>query len=600
MEDHLLLNENAYIFKKPEGFSLSKSRVKQLFSHISKKTEREGNYLLNEPYLDYVVDGTQIHYSICVFKFESVPSFIDEYIPGWIETKLAYLILVEFENYIVVTKKNISGMADFFKLLDPLDYEILSTLFIEDSTMFEKFGLKNMSISDKAIRSKTMESNDLKENFSTIGAGNYIVDNMRLKTGSEKVALSLNTSRINKFGSKNYLDAFFGWSKAVIDRVESYVPQNTFLNVFAQPISFEREKDTLVPIAILFLFNKLYEDFESHRITGCLIVNDAGERSINIFDYLSEFERLLQVAPRTDDDGGVCYIAQTSLTDDLEIRINAKSITIYSRKLQNVKLVTETGHLRSITEYINTSNQFIVNFDQLELVYTNRKLFLDNRLLGNINYFLDAFVPYPALINVNSEKGSFLPTATEFTTQSEFRFVEDTFIDDFDFFLCDDLGKEWADHIGITPDKITFLHSKYKETGYSASSFQDVVGQALKNITNLTPRDYQLDSKRVIWGNHYIASDGTSTQITRLRKGDTVNDFINQFSETIKNPNLNREIFLVINFISKTGLQQKLEDLRDGLAFPERNEVIQILWFLSSFLSICGEQGIKGYICCKP
>lgn len=600
MEDHLLLNENAYIFKKPDNYSLSKTKVKQLFAHISKKTEREGNYLLNEPYLDYVIDGATIHYSICVFKFESVPSFIDEYIAGWIETKLAYLILVEFENYIVVTKKNIAGMADFFKLLDPLDYQILSTLFIDDSTMFEKFGLKNMSISDKAIRSKTMESNDLKENFSTIGAGNYIVDNMRLKTGSEKVALSLNTSRINKFGSKNYLDSFFRWAKEVINRVEHYIPQDTFLTVFAQPISFEREKNNLVPIAILFLFNKLYEDFDNHRISGCVIVTEAGERPVNIFNYLQEFERLLQVTQKIDDDGATTYVAQTSLTDDLELRINAKSITIYSRKLQNVKLVTDSGHYRNITEYINSSNQFIVNFDQLELVYTNRKLFLDNRLLGNIDHFIDAFIPYAPLANISSEKGTFLTTSTEFNTLSEFGFVEATFAADFDFFLCDDLGREWADHIGLTSDKVSFFHSKFKDTGYSASSFQDVVGQALKNISNLSPRDYQLDFKTQFWNNTYNASDGTNTQITRLRKGTTVDDFVQRFKETTKNPNLNREIHLVVNFISKDGLRQKLEDLKDGVAFAERNEVIQILWFLSSFLSICGEQGIKGYICCKP
>jgi hypothetical protein len=599
MEDHLLLNENAYIFKKPDGYSLSKSKVKELFTHVSKKSEREGHYLLNQPYETYVVENTPIHYSICVFKFESVPSFIDEYIAGWIETKLAYLILVEFENYIVVTKKNVSGMADFFKLLDPLDYQILSTLFIDDSTLFEKFGLKNMSISDKAIRSKTMESNDLKENFSTIGAGNYIVDSIRLKTGSEKVALSLNTSRINKFGSKNNLDSFFLWAKDVIHKVEHYIPQDTFLTVFAQPISFERERDTLIPIAILFLFTKLYEDFETQRISRCVILTEAGEKVISIFDYLLEFERLLQVSRIVGDDGTVSYFAQTSLVNDLELRINAKSITIFSRKLHNVKLVTDAGQYRSIVEYINTSNQFIVNFDQLELVYTNRKLFLDRRLLGNIDHFMDAFIPYAALEAVTSEKGTFLPTSTGFENNSEFGFVESTFLGEFDFFVCDDLGREWSDHIGLTDDKVTFFHSKYKDTGYSASSFQDVVGQALKNISNLSPRDYQLDSKTAFWITNYNAS-GITTQITRLRKGTAVNDFTQQFKETTKNPNLNREIKLVINFISKSGLQQKLEDLRDGVAFAERNEVIQILWFLSSFLSICGEQGIKGYICCKP
>lgn len=138
------------------------------------------------------------------------------------ETKIAYFILVEFDNYIVITKKNIAGLNEFTKNLDTIDYEILSTLFIDISTQYEKLGLKNMSLSDKAIRSKTMESNDLQENFSTVGSGNYIVDNVRLNTDGSKIALSLNTSRINKFGAKNNLDSFFNWAQNVIEKLRHF------------------------------------------------------------------------------------------------------------------------------------------------------------------------------------------------------------------------------------------------------------------------------------------------------------------------------------------------------------------------------------------
>jgi len=287
------------------------------------------------------------------------------------------------------------------------------------------------------------------------------------------------------------------------------------------------------------------------------------------------------------------------LTDDLQIRINEKSITIHSNKLNKVKLITNSGYSRSITEYINTSNQFIINFDRLELVYTNKKLFRDNRLLGNINYFLNAFIPFEELSTINSEKGIFTRGSVNFSVNSCFNFVESNFIEKHDFFVCDDLGNEWADHIGISTDTVSFYHSKFKNVGYSASAFQDIVGQGLKNISNLSPRDYQLNSKQNIWSNFYNPPL-TTTNISRLRKGSNVNDLLEAYKNTIKNPNFNREIYLVVNFISKEGLHERLEKLRDGEAFAERNEVIQILWFLSSFLSVCAEQGIKGYICCKP
>ncbi|MDY0088730.1 MAG: hypothetical protein RBR78_00020 [Flavobacteriaceae bacterium] len=573
--------------------------MKSLFAQISRKSERQGNYLINNPYSSYLLEEGQIYYSVCVFKFNSYPSFISEPIDGWIETKLAYLVIVEFEGYLVVTKKNVSGMNDFFKELDPIDYDILSTIFIDDGTQFEKFGLKNMNISDKAIRSKTMESVDLKENFSTVGAGSYVVDNLRVNNGDEKVALSLNTSRVNKFGSKNSLHTFFQWASNVVEKVENYTEQETFLTVFAQPISFERNRHDLIPIAALFLFTKLYEDFENGRITSCMYITEDGQREVNIFFYLKSFQSLLQIRREENDNGDNHYFADTTLTNDLEFRINSKSITVFSRKLHKVKLVMDSGQVRSITEYINTSNQFIVNFDHLDLIYTNRKLFRDSKLLGNIEYFLNAFKPYPELETIISEKGTFLTTSTEFEDTSVFGFVENTFKGNFDYFICDDLGKEWADHIGVNTDTITFYHSKYKDTNYSASAFQDIVGQGLKNLSNLSPAGYQIDSKIGFWESNY-RNNGIQTDIIRLRRGNSVSDASIQFKNTIKNPNFTREIYLVVNFISKAGLQQKLEDLRDGIAFAERNEVIQILWFLSSFLSVCSEQGVRGYICCKP
>lgn len=599
MEDHLLLNENAYLYEKPEGFKLNKSSISKLFTHISKKTDKEGKFLINRKHIFKELNNTSINYSICVFKFKSKPSFIDEALEEWMETKLAYFILVEFNNYIIITKKNIAGLNEFTKNLDTIDYEILSTIFIDISTQYEKLGLKNMSLSDKAIRSKTMESNDLQENFSTVGSGNYIVDNVRLSTDGSKIALSLNTSRINKFGAKNNLDSFFNWAQNVVEKLESFLPNNTFLNVFAQPVKYETYRNNLSPVAILFLFNKLHDDFDNNLITDCVIHSDSGTKSINLFNYLDQFLKLLKVESQTLDDGTIQHFAKTSLTDDLQLRLNEKSITIQSNKLNRVKLITNNGYARSIVEYINTSNQFIVNFDDSELVYTNRKLFRDNRLLGNIDYFLNEFLPFEELASVNSEKGSFTATSTNFSDNSSFNFVESTFSEKYNFFVCDDLNKEWADHIGVSHDTVAFYHSKYKDVGYSASAFQDIIGQGLKNISNLSPRDYQLDSKRNIWSSIYNPHGGTSN-ISRLRKGSNTDDLLNTYKTTIKNPNFNREIYLVVNFISKEGLRERLENLRDAVAFPERNEVIQILWFLSSFFSVCAEQGVKGYICCKP
>ena len=57
---------------------------------------------------------------------------------------------------------------------------------------------------------------------------------------------------------------------------------------------------------------------------------------------------------------------------------------------------------------------------------------------------------------------------------------------------------------------------------------------------------------------------------------------------------------MVVDFISKSGLEEKIEQLKDGEDFIERNEVIQILWFVSSLISSCYEANAEAYIICKP
>jgi hypothetical protein len=208
-----------------------------------------------------------------------------------------------------------------------------------------------------------------------------------------------------------------------------------------------------------------------------------------------------------------------------------------------------------------TLGQFIVNFYNCELIYTNRKLFKDNKLLGNIDNFLKIFIPAPQLENVNSEKGTLTANSISFAARSVFNFVENTFLNDSDYLVCDDLGKEWADHISISGPKIKFIHSKYKNANFSASAFKDIVSQVLKNLGNLMPQDFQLASKQNFWNSSYN-NDGFKTQTKRLRKGNSVADFTDRFRSTILEPNHQRKVHLVLNFISRGALDIKLQQFK--------------------------------------
>jgi hypothetical protein len=588
--NNILINENAYFYKNIDRIRISRTMIEQVFRDAS--SVKTGNYLLKIVRRSYPINENSITYSLCVFKYESKPTFIDEEVENWIESKLAYLLIVEVHDYIVISRKNISKVQEFIKQFQPLDYTILSTLFVNENTSFEKFSLKNLNVSDKALREKSLEALDLRENFSSLGANNYMLNSLRVKNEEEKTSLMLNSSRINKFGKKSGIEQFCNWSYSLVNRIKEHIEKETFLSVFAEPQDYESMKDSLNPISILFIFSKLYDDFENGRIVTFFIRNSklGKERRFNLIQYLDSFERLLKI----EKDENVFRIKNT-VTDDLELKMNNKSITLQSLKLKNIILQKDDGYDISFIDYINKYCSFILNFENIDLVYSNRKLFKDSKLLGNIEHFIKIFIPFEDLANITSEKGNFTINQTQFADDSIFNFVEKQFLDSSEFFICDDLGREWADHIGITEDRVTFYLSKYKDSSFSATAFQDIIGQAQKNLGNLTPQNYQLMSKRDFWNRSYPNSN-----ISRLRKGDNIDNFIHQYQSTIKNPYLKRECYLVINFISKAELQNNLNQLKGGINFAQKNETIQILWFISSLVSSCKEVNIDAYICCKP
>ncbi len=105
--------------------------------------------------------------------------------------------------------------------------------------------------------------------------------------------------------------------------------------------------------------------------------------------------------------------------------------------------------------------------------------------------------------------------------------------------------------------------------------------------------------KEDFWSNTYNIANN-KTNISRLRKGDTVPNAINYFKTLKTFPNLKKKVFLGVNFISKAELEDRLNKLRDAEEFKERNEVKQIYGFIPSLVSSCYEVGSEIYIICKP
>jgi len=598
IDELLTLNENAYIYRKTKTIDYKEHRISDLFRAISSK-KLKGRYLLNEINRVIDFDGEQIKLSCCIFRYPSKPSILSEYKEGWEEIKLGYLFLVELENYVVVAKKNVGSITKQLKELELLDYELLSGLFVEDNTKFEKLQMSNLNTSDNAMRNKTVESLDLSSNMSTNGVNSYSLNNIRLKNKDGAITIALSSSRINKFGDRKAIKEFVEWCIRTVYTVDRHIPKQNFLNAFATPINYSSNKDLLEPISILFNFSGIYDDFDKSVISAFYYQNVIDEdlimREIDLINELSKLERLCKI----EIDENENYQVISPHVSDIRIVLNKSSINIKSQKLKNIIIVFANGEEQSLLNYINNKQAFQINFENAEVTYAKRKLFKDNRLLGNIDSFLDVFCPVSELSNTTSEKGNFTVNTINFDNDSVFGVVESNIIKNFPFIVCDDLGKEWADHIAINESKIVFAHSKSKTSKFSAADFQDVVGQALKNIGVMSPQSFMLDSKLGIWAKEYKLN-GVKTKISRIRTGQTSREFCDYFGKTSRNINLEREIYLVVDFLSKQQLKENLTKLKNGEAFDRRNETIQMLWLLNQLIGTCIDQSVKVQIFCKP
>ena len=133
-------------------------------------------------------------------------------------------------------------------------------------------------------------------------------------------------------------------------------------------------------------------------------------------------------------------------------------------------------------------------------------------------------------------------------------------VDNFEYIICDDLQCEIADLIAIdliTP-KICFIHCKHGEGFLSASAFQDVCGQAIKNLNYVISSDVSqndfIENHFDKWQKLWKFKD---YETSREIKGD-VKEGISKYKEIIGDLNVKKEVWIVTSGLSMESFCQEL------------------------------------------
>ncbi|MDQ7734033.1 hypothetical protein QT231_15080 [Halomonas sp. SpR1] len=605
MINELEISEGAYFYRIKPNKRLSNTAISKIFIGLSKDRMTRSVTLQNIRD-EVIINGHPSKLSICVFKIKSKPSFFKNYIEGEHEIKFCYVLIFEYRDYIVISKKNVSSSSDLDVYLDDVDYSTLSRLYADSDSNFHKLALDNLDVSDSAIRSKSVEARALEDSYSTFGANNYAVKNMRITSRGHLYSLTLSTARINRHSGKVSIQVLREWMAEVCDDIENFSATSSFMDSFALPISFEDRIKSLTPNGLLLKLNSLVDASNDEVLVRSYLKVGVKDVDLELGRYISKYDQVLDIEADKDK-----YVAISSKNKHLfnlvriEIKILKKSIKIKSDAFRSIYLEFSSGEVQSLEEYINKNNCFVITFDNPEVAYNSKKLFENTQLLSNISSFMTVFEPCDELSGVSSEKGKFSTASVSFSPCSIFNKVESVIDISSTYLFLDDLGNEWADHIALSDGIIEFYHSKSGAEGLSASKFQDVVGQAQKNLGNLVPPQHRIDAKKILWSRTYIAKVGknqsVSTNIQRLRKspaGCTIDDGLEFYKQQTRKPNLRKIVYLVVNFISKLRLEDNLTALQSGGQVERRNEVVQILWFISSLISSCKEQGTEIKIIC--
>jgi hypothetical protein len=553
--------------------------------------------------------GGALWSSLC-FQFDRTPAFL----PGsdsMVDRVTGYFLIVEYRNHIAIFKSQIDVTPEFekqhLKCVSP--QEVDRGLISKDS-IFDRVRLRHMSLSQFALRSKTLEGHNLQNNVGMASSARFAPLGYSFRDGDEHYSTTPRTGRISQRADRaGHLD-LVDYARGIIDRIHprpGRASSSPFLAAFARPM--ELSELTAVPsqfaVDTAILRQAIFDD----KIIRLVKPDGAGFLElpqIEIDPILEELTAVLQVSIGATRK---LILTQASTGTEVgEIAINKTRISLRRLALPSLAQIyveeTQFGvgadnRRVPLKQFIDKEDTFIVLFDQPQFAYLDGSLYQDDSLIDGGRLFLGYLFGNAELKNVTGEKGLFTAAHTTFDSDSTFGAVLSTIASEDNVMVCDDLGDEWADFIGFRTDpsapRVTFYHAKHGELSLGASPFHVSVGQAIKNLGNLSLPAVAMPKKYLRWGRRYM-NNKVKTTIDRTCRG-TLADTQAAVEFCRSAPHTTKRVAIVTSSLSKVAVEQAFRDIAAGA--PSDPYFVQLYWLLSSFFAACTEVGAFGCVICQ-
>lgn len=604
MIDDLTVAKSAAFFTIREN--LTNKVVEDLFTALRMKHGTTSNNIFRHI---REVHGNDRWSAIC-FEYEKPPAFLDQ-ASGVKEKLCGYMMLVEYQGHAALFSSRLSLPTAFkSRHLAPVAVCRIEGAIARENAVFQKMRMRNLSVSPHVMRNKTLEAPNLSNVVGSAGSRRYAPQTYAVSVDGIYCTVTPSTGRIGVRSDKVSRDELIEFAMSMIDNLRvDHVDVSPFIKTFARPMSLMDALAVSQPSAIAV---------DTARLAAAVAGDDATIRLVHAEDETielstGEFNELLQQLDQAlnIEGNGKLRIAKLP-EDDVEsakLSLNKSRIALRSLELGIAATVkVETLELalgmdperRSLCSYLNEENCIIVLFDDVQLSYIDGQVFRDETMHDGGKSFLPYLYPEESLQAVTNEKGAFVADQVSFDVTSTFGAIVDHIADQDDILICDDLGDEWADFIGIKNEggfvQVCFYHAKHGDLTLSAGSFHVAVSQAIKNLGNMMFPVERMEAKIQSWDTTYNAPN-QPTQIAKIIRNN-VGDLNESIVRARTAPDVRRRAVIVTSSLSKQAVEDAFVAIRNG--DRPTHTFVQLYWLLQSFFSACTEVGASGSIVCQP
>ncbi|MCX3263708.1 DEAD/DEAH box helicase [Pedobacter agri] len=533
---------------------------------------------------------------ILYIKYENSPLVKDGV---FIEQKLAATMLRMDKSHIFYYDSEQNNPMRQIEDLAPVSRENLVKLF-KNKRNISKVFLINTDIGSRNIRSKEIQSNSIEATAPGLSDHSYfparIEGKVREKGETKRRYLGFQNGRItDATGKRIPFDELQLWIDEVDQELRTVIPSssiNTFMARFAERVD---PPATVEGICILLDIDG--EDLDNFRF---------GEDSKPVY-----FDDL---CANIENNAFTLIINDQAFDFVISYASDTKRFNLFSAGIDEF-VSSRYENEEGILAFFNTNQSFRIVLKGNEYVYAGKFFFRPGANLISKKKDLDLnqiFSPHPCISKIISEKGNIatLPiTSNLWHKDTLFGLIarqasgygdnplENAF--DFEHLLCDDLQGEIGDFIALDTQKkrVVFIHAKAGDSGLSATAFQEVCGQATKNLDYLTPYfDKKPTANIAKWTNPWAYSKVGTVSSRIIKGGLTPKAFYATYEKLVSDPSTSREVWIIVgNMFDYRSFSKEINKRKISEVKPQ---VIQLVYLLRSTWNNVASVGAQLKIFC--